>query len=289
MNVPISTIVGGNERGLRHMTWDEYREFPALNGSCLVEGRKSMLHLKYAWDHGRKDTDSMQFGRLLHCLLFEPKEVESRYVAWEGRRAGNDYKAFCDEAEANGAEVIRADGEYSLATALEAAQGFLRSDRVQGLISSGQAEQSVLSVECGLQCKGRLDWVSASEHILTDLKTTAEIEPTLFGRSFFRFGYDLKLGLYRRWLNAVTNDQWPVEVIVLENHPPYDVAVVPVPDAVLDNGVEKALEIIGRVATAIEADQWPGIAAGDFAPLAVPYHEMVEDTLKSEVKFSDEV
>ena len=39
-----------------------------------------MLHLKYQWDHGFKSTDAMQWGRLLHCLLFEPAEVEAEYT-----------------------------------------------------------------------------------------------------------------------------------------------------------------------------------------------------------------
>jgi len=260
------------------MPWDEYLAFPALNGSVIVKGRKSPYHLKHEWDHGGGDSEAMQLGRLLHCLLFEPAEVEARYRAWSGTRRGNDYELFCATAAADGAEVVRAEGQYSLATALEAAKSFLGDSRVQSLISSGQAEQTVLVVENGLQCRGRLDWVSASEHVLTDLKTAAEIEPELFGRSFYRYGYDIKLGLYRRWLDAVTGDHWPVEVVVLESKPPYDIAVIPVPDAVLDAGVDKALEIIGRVRQAIETDTWPGVAGGDLMPLHVPFWAMVEET-----------
>jgi len=277
MNEPIVSVLNGSRTGLVDMTWDEYRAFPALNGSCIVHGRKSLLHLKYAWEHGRPDTDAMQYGRLIHCLLFEPREVEARYQSWEGRRAGNDYKQFLADAESTGAEVIKATGQYSLESATEAVQGFLRSARVQALIAAGRAEQTVLAVEDGVQVKGRLDWVSTAEHVLTDLKTTAEIEPALFGRTFFRYGYDLKMGLYRRWLNAATHDTWPVECIVLESSPPYDVAVIPVPDAVLYRGVEKALRILQRVKRALDADQWPGI--GDALQLVVPYNEILEDEL----------
>ena len=279
MTQPISSIVGGTRTELCLMFWEDYKAFPALNGSTIVHGRKSMLHLKHAWDHGREDTDAMQFGRLVHCLLFEPSEVTARYRAWEGRRAGNDYELFCAEAEIAGAEVVRAAGEYSLASAIEAAHGFLRNERVQRLIEAGQAEQTVLAVEDDLQCKGRLDWVSTVEHVLTDLKSAARIEPAIFGKAFFDFGYDIKLGLYRRWLDRVTNDHWPVEVILLESRAPYDVIVMPVPDAVLDEGVDKALGIIQKVRQAIEADEWPGVSGGDdLMPLVVPYYEMVEET-----------
>lgn len=274
---PIKSIVGGNRKELLPMSWTEYLSFPALNGSVIVKGRKSLLHLKSEWDNGGEDSDAMQFGRMLHCLLFEPREVESRYRPWTGRRAGNEYRDYCEDAAAAGAEAVKATGEYSLESALEAAPSYLGNAKVQALIKAGQAEQTILWPECGLQCKGRLDWVSTAEHVLTDVKSAAEIEDRLFGKAFFRYGYDLKLGLYRRWLQLVTGEQWPVQVIVLENKRPYDVAIVPVPDAVLDQGVDKALRIIERVAVAIEHDYWPGVARGDYYPLAVPFFEMQEE------------
>lgn len=274
---PIESILGGTRRELLSMSWEEYKKFPALNGSTIVHGRKSMLHLKHAWDDGREDTDAMQFGRLIHCLLFEPDEVASRYLPWGGTRRGNDYNLFCAEAEAAGAEVVKLDGQYSLASAIEAADGFLKNKRVQQLIKEGQAEQTVLDHFNGVQFKGRLDWVSTCEHTLTDLKTSAEISEQLFGKSFFKFGYDIKLGMYKLCLDNVTRDRWPVEVIVLESKPPYDVAVIPVPDAVLDAGVEKAMVIIEKVKTAIETDYWPGVAGDDLMPLHVPFYEMADE------------
>ncbi len=275
---PISSIIGGTRRELVHMPWPEYCSFPALNGSVIVRGRKSLLHLKHEWEHGGEDTEAMQFGRLLHCLLFEPSEIENRYRSWVGRRAGNDYESFCAEAEAAGAEVVRQSGEYSMDRALEAAQGFLCNSRVQALISAGQAEQTVLWTEEDVQTKGRLDWVSTSEHVLVDLKSANDISDKLFGAAFFRYGYDLKLGLYRRWLQGVTGDRWPVEVIALESKPPYDVATIPIPDAVLDSGVDKALAIIASVRQAIATDQWPGVAGNEPYPLVVPFYEMAEET-----------
>lgn len=282
MNHPISSIVGGDRRELISTCWDEYLDLAALNPSTIVHGRKSLLHLKYAWDKGFEDTEAKQWGRLVHCLLFEPSQVEARYWSWEGRRQGNAYKDFYAKAQLEGAEVVRAEGQYSLKTAIEAAQSFLGDARVQALIAAGRSEMVVLAPECGLQCKGRLDWISGAEHVLTDLKTAAEIEEKLFGKSFFNFGYDIKLGLYKRWLDLVTGDHWPVEVIVLESKPPYDVGVMPVPDAVLDAGVDKGLGIIKKVARAIETDEWPGVSGGSHLTLHVPYWEMQEELTEFE-------
>ncbi len=288
MKQSIASTIGGTRQELLSMPWEEYKAFPALNCSTIVKGQTSMLHLKHQWDHGFKSTDAMQWGRLVHCLLFEPAEVETMYWPWKGVRRGKAYDECCIRAEVAGAEVVREDGAYSMATALEAAQGFLRNSRVHELIAAGQAEQTVLTPEDGFQCKGRLDWVSTSEHILTDLKTTAEIEGELFGKTFFRFHYDIKLGMYRRWLNSVTNDQWPVEVIVMESSAPYDVAVVPVPDAVLDAGVEKGLALIAKVRHANEVDEWPGVANDQPMPLVVPYWAMADETEQDNIRLEDE-
>jgi len=274
----IDEVQNGSRRELCSMPWDEYRALPALNGSAIVHGRKSLLHLRHAFEHGRPDTDAMQFGRLIHCLLFESAEVEKRYRVWSGRRAGKDWKEFQAQAQLDGREVVKDEGQYSLAAACEAADGFLANARVQQLIKAGQPEQTVLAVEHGLQCKGRIDWISTECAVLTDLKTSSQIEPELFGRSFFRFGYDLKLGLYQRWLSARTDKRWPVEVIVLESTPPYDVTVIPIPDAVLDRGVEKAMLIIQRVQRALETDTWTGV--GESLQLVVPYTEMLDDDLE---------
>ncbi len=271
---PIKSIVGGTRNELCAMPWDEYLAYPALNPSTIVHGRKSMLHLKHAWDNRGDDSDAMLFGRAQHCLLFEPREFERRYRPWEGRRAGNAYEEFCAEAYAEGAEVIKATGEYSQESAIEATHGFLAHPLIQRMIAAGKAEQSILCVENGMQCKGRLDWISASEHCISDLKTARDITARAFGRAFYTFGYDIKLGLYKRWLDAVTKDTWPVNVICLESKAPYDVAVVPVPDAVLESGVKRGMAIITRVKQCMERNEWPGVAGHELYPLDVPAWEM---------------
>ena len=286
MNQPISSIVGGQRKELADMSWEEYRAFPALNGSVIVEGRRSLRHLHYAWHHGREDTDALQFGRLLHCLLFEPREVESRYRAWEGRRGGKEYKLFCEEAVADGAEVVKSEGEYSMEKALAATGNFFGNARVKELIKAGEAEKTVLCPEADLQCKGRLDWVSTAEHVLTDLKTAAEIEPRLFGASFFRYSYHLKLGLYQRWLQEVTGEKWPCEIILLESKPPHDTAVVEVSNEILEAGAETALRIIEKVAVAIEKDEWPDISGeAKYLPLHVPYYVTAAEGEEEQVEF----
>lgn len=283
----ISSVLGGTRVELcENMPRDQYDAIPALNPSRLVNAIRrskplvlSARHFRWGWDHPRKDTDAMRWGRAVHTLLFERNLFPEQYTYWSERRQGKVWEAFRDEALAAGQDVLTANQYFD---ALVAAKRFVDEPLVQDLIRAGKPEVGVLACEEGLQCKGRMDWIS-SAGALVDLKTAASIESGAFGRSFFAYHYDVKLGLYQRWLSKVSPCQLPVTVICLENKPPFDVAVVPVPQAVLDEGVEKALRVIRLVKTCIETDRWPGIAGGMEYPLEVPQYVMDE-----EVEWEDE-
>ncbi len=274
MKPPIESIVDGTRKELLAMPWAEYLAYPALNPSTIVVGRKSMRHLRQSWEGDDEDSDAKLWGRAMHCLLYEPREFPGRYRPWDGRRAGNAFAEFEAEAIASGAEVIRRSGKLSFDEALLAAESFLQHALVCQIIKAGKWEQTVFAVECGLQCKGRIDGISTAAHCISDLKTSNDISARKFGKTFACFGYHIRLGLYQRWLAGIIGEYLPVQVICLESKRPYDVAVVPVPQPVLDSGTEKGLKIIGRVAECIEKDEWPGICSNEPYPLDFPVYEM---------------
>ena len=284
MRPKISSIVGGERREMLSMPWEEYKDYPALNASTIVTAcvdgdAISMLALKDSWDNGSEDSEAKQFGRLLHCVLFEPGDVLNRYRTWEGTRTGNEYKELLAEAKAAGAEVVKAtEGKYPMSSAIAATHNFLADARVRAAIEAGEAEKMILTTECGLQCKCRLDWISQSANELWDLKSTRTMNRRLFGRDFFGFHYGIKLGLYQRWLQRATGKEWPVMVAMVQNTRPYDYATVPIPAAVLETGVEMGLRIIKQVAESIKADKWPGVAKGEFYPLHIPGYVIEDET-----------
>lgn len=285
----ISGILGGTRSELvENLDWDAYKGLVAMNPSTLVHGTKSMRHLKWAWDHGRGDTPSMQWGRAVHCLLFEPKKFATHYACWHGRRAGNDYKDFVAECEERGREVLAEEGRFSYNSALQAAESFVGEPLVQEFIKAGKPEVTVFAVEQGIQCRGRVDWLSSSR-MLVDLKTAKDITARGFGRDFYKYHYDIKLGMYRRWVSRVTQFAWPVTVICLENEPPYDVAVVPIPDAVLERGVEKGLAIMHKLPGCIKEDHWPGVSGGGEYYLDTPTWEMDDDDLEGAEEVEGEI
>jgi len=277
------------------MPWEEYKAFPAMNGSTLSRGIRSMLDLRHSWDNPKEDTDSMLWGRAVHCLCLEPGEFLNRYVPWEGaRRQGKAYEEFAIEAAVAGKEVLTLNQWYA---AQRAALAFVKNPRVKPLIASGKAEQTVLATEMGMQHKGRLDWVSSPvctpeydcpNGVIADLKTSADIHHHAFGRVFYKFHYDMKLGLYQRWWEAATGLRLPVFVMCLQGDPrgskdrPHDVAVIPIPDAVLDRGVRTGLEAIRNLREAIATNFWPGVDGGEEYFLDTPPWEMGDEMVEFE-------
>jgi hypothetical protein len=270
------------------MPFEAYRNSPAMNASTIKAAWKgksiSMLNLKHAFEHGREDTEAMLFGRALHCLMFEPDTFESRYASFDGRRDARtkEYQKFL--ADHAGAEVLKKSGQYSWDAAMLAAKAFLRCEEIQPLTEHGKGEVTIFTPELGMQCRARLDWISTSAKVLTDMKTAADVSEEGFGRQFFGLKYDVQLGFYRHVFRKVTGHDWPVKVLAVENKPPHEVVVYDVPESVLDQGTEKAFRILRMVRNCIDTGKWPGVSSGVSVPLFIPSWEM-----ETEVEWSEEL
>lgn len=283
MPSPISDILLGTRSEIIYdLEWDDYCDLPAMNPSTLVHGLKpsgSMKHLKYCWDHAggpvsdKAPAGPLVWGRALHCLLFEPQLFPVKYQCWDGRRAGNEYKAYARDAAESGAEVLNT-AQYE--SVLAAGRSFADCAELRPLIASGRAEVTILTVEDGVQMRHRLDWINGTPTLIVDLKSTRSLQPRLFSADFYRFFYDVKLGLYQRAIEQVTGIRYPVKVIVLEKKPPFDVAIMPVDDAVLERGARKGMEVLAKLKECIATDTWPGIGSEDYV-LQTPEWEMDEE------------
>jgi hypothetical protein len=261
------------------MTWDEYRGLTALNPSSICRCDKSELHVRYALLDGDKDTPSLQKGRALHCALLESQRFTEAYEAADTRRT----KKVVEAAAERGVELLLPqDFDVIVETALRASQ----NADLQRFIRKGQAEVSVFTGEHGCQCKGRIDWVSADPLAILDVKTAREIDERNFSRAFYRYHYDVKLGLYQRWLQRLMDvPNIPVYLLIVENQGPWDCAVVPrsagepapIPDAVLMRGADKGLRWIERIKACLESDEWPGQGDVDDWVLQTPVWEMDEE------------
>jgi len=249
------------EEIVERMGWPEYNAYPAMRCSALKQGTKSMKHVRSAVMTPREDTDAMAWGRLVHCLLTEPKAVTEQWVPCDCGGRGTKKCARAME-EAGGKEVIRETGALSLESALIACDAWLSEPTIQSLLLRAKPEVSGFIGEFGVQCKFRADAVK--ENRLIDFKTTREIEMEKFERQFIRLGYDIQLGLYERWLRRLLGYKAPMEVhvVCLENQPPFDVADRMVPEPVREFGERRGLRLLEQVRRCMDADHWPGVGDG---------------------------
>ena len=261
------------------MSWDDYRGATALNPSSICRCDQSEFHAYHALTEPSTDSPSLQKGRALHCALLEPERFEASYEPAETRRT----KKVVEEAAERGIELLLPqDFDSVVATALVAS----KNADLQRFIKAGSAEVSVFTTEYGCQCKGRLDWVSADPLAILDVKTAREIDERNFSRAFYRYHYDVKLGLYQRWLQQEMGvPSIPVYLLLVENHAPWDSALVPrcdgeaipLPEAVLMRGAAKGLAWIERLKECLIRGSWPGHGSvGDWT-LQTPVWEMGDD------------
>lgn len=258
-----------------NLPFDEYQAIAALNPSLIKIGVKSMKHLRWAMDHPQPSTDAMVIGNACHTAVFEHGELDNRFLVFDGVRNKNHhaYQEVLAEAEETGKLIIRSKDLQEVA---EMGLAVATDPVVKPLITAGRAEVSLTTDEADVLCKGRLDWICSTQGFC-DLKTCRDISAHAFGAAFYRYGYDISLGLYQRWLVRLRNQPEPCFLLCVEKEAPYDVAVVPVPQAVLDQGAEKGLRVIERYKECLESGDWPGIANGEEYYLHVPQWAMAED------------
>lgn len=260
----------GHNEVVEGMEREDYDHVVGMNPSTLVAGTDSMRHLFHLWNNPRPDKPAYVWGRAAHTLYFEPAYFGTRYTIWHERRQGNAWKSFAGEAAAKGMEVLKPD-EYQ--GVLDASQSFLANEEVMALVKSGKPEVTLLCVEEDLQCRGRVDWIGSDE-IMVDLKTTRNINRRAVSRDFYKYHYDIKLACYRRWFRLLTRRQLRVVVVWLENKPPYACRTMEIPEAVMDRGEVKALELLDAVRECLATGIWPDSdPEGDFY-LETPSWEM---------------
>ncbi len=242
-----------NSRLSFNVPFAEYLGWPELSRSTLKEGRRSMLHLKAAWDgeSRKKVTDDMTFGSAGHVAFLEPSQVQNKVAVWDsdenGRRYGKKWDAFCQEHS----------GKYILTTS--------QNERLTGAVAALRRHPEVRrwldkidNVEVcsrgnihGVPFKARC--VALTSDPLIDLKFTDDCDPRAVVKSVIAFGYDLQAYLYTELFNR---DRFML--ICVEPEPPYDVVAYELSPAFIRCGKFIAGDLINQVKHAMENNRWPG-------------------------------
>ena len=269
----------GREEIVNGLSYADYDAEAGLRVSSVKSMAKSPLQFHWDWDHPRASSDAMCWGTAVHTLILEPGNFADEVACWYGadRRTKAGKSAWAEFQEESVGKIILKEDEYN--GVLTAGRRASADPLIAPLMRSGNREVCGWTVEDGFQCKFRADWLTV-EGQLVDVKTTRNIEPHKFSRNFFTFGYHIQLGLYSHWLKRLTGHEWPACVVAIENHPPYDCAVYPVADMILDMGRAAGLGLIGEIRDCLDRDEWPGVSRGNSVPIEVPQWVLESEELE---------
>jgi len=230
----------------------QYLARKELSQSVLKVGRKSMKHLKAAWDEEIQTvpTDDMILGSALHTAFLEPEQMPNRVVKWTGgARRGKEWEQF---------KAYNADKYILTENMHEQLVGMCKSLRqhreVRAWLSHIEdVEVSGFGMVNGVRMKGRIDALTSDP--LIDLKKVADGDKGLFRKNALWLGYHIQAAVY---CELFQRDRFIL--MTVESDPPYDVVPWQISDDLMKRGRQEMHQLLDRVADCIEKNRWPGRA-----------------------------
>jgi exodeoxyribonuclease VIII len=251
----------------------------AANWSSIKYLGISAKHYLHALSTPRTDTDALKLGRLVHCLVLEPEQVNGRYTVEPrfnkamknetaiargysgGKEAAAEWLANVGDREPVGSEMY--------ATAYAMAQAVLADPVAAPIVSSGWSEARIewTDAETGILCRGRPDHLGSG--ILADLKTTRNL--SRFENDVARFGYFAQLawyldGLHTAGLQTIGDPC----LIAVESVAPYDVLVLTFNEDDLNVGRRVYRACLNQLSECRRTGRWPGVSNGVARRVVLP-------------------
>ncbi len=245
-------------------SYEEYHATKAVSNSGISLLLKCPAKFR-AWQDGeaeRQDTDAFLFGRVLHCLSFEPDKFGERYAIKRengATKAGKEEKSI---AESSGLKQIKLE---SWDMANEMADAVRRKDRVKKYLSLPdiKCEVSVYWSEewdgVNIPCKARIDAMATVPGLgvtPADLKSTKDASPIGFGKSIYDYGYHRQAAWYLRGLDAVGVGATNFMLFAVEKFAPYIVTAGPLAQRAIDLGKEKCEQALSIYAESTKSGKW---------------------------------
>lgn len=242
------------------MTEPEYRAMDAVNWSTakVILDKSPRHYLHAVKNQGEEDSDTLAFGRLFHCLLFEPAEVEARFVTWTGNvRNGGVWEAFREEHA--GRTIIKNADEYARAARMAEAA---RTNPVLAPYIDGARYEVTLQwtdPATGLACKARLDWIHEPSHTIIDPKTMVDLSPRAVANAIARYRYHGQLAHYAAAVEHALG--WRPErraLFGIEKSEPYDTGLFFLDEDTIEAGEDDVRRALATIAECRATGWWPG-------------------------------
>lgn len=218
--------------------------------SRLKRMGKSPAHYRAWFDQEEPDSPAKRFGRLVHAVV-----LGGKYVVYDGERRGNAWKAF-QAANADAEIVLRREAEEALRVA-EA----IGMHRDASELLRGGHEQELAWMSDGRACGARLDVIG--DRFVTDLKTSASVEPGWFVRNATRMGYHAQMSWYMQAARIALKSRFDdAYVVAVEGRFPHVVTCFRLTTQALDMGDRLWRGWWEQLMNCERSDSWPPYALG---------------------------
>jgi hypothetical protein len=257
----------------------DYYQIPYESASGLKSILTSPKLYRYYRDNDTVETDPMRLGTAAHCAVLEPRLYNARFAIWSERadsgkmspRSKNNSKWTGFLASNADREILTEDQDRdarAIASAVMAHPGAAR------LLEEGRAEVPIMWEHRGVACKSKLDWMHPD--CIVDLKTTRSL--ATFASQAARARIPFQMAMYQAAVAYECEGSTPpARLIVVENQPPFDVAVFRVPEDTLAVGrrdMERAFDLLLHCR---ERNEWPGLGAEELELVLPAWADISDD------------
>lgn len=269
------------------LTNEEYHARPEIGASMINTFRNSRRKFfrRYVEKSipGIKPTEAMDFGTVVHCLLFEPENIDTVLapmapsVAPDGkkwlRRKGSDHEMWWEEYEesCNGLISLTAKRIEDAKLVVDSIHNTPRAARM--LERDGQSEHSIFWTdnETGLELKCRVDWFL--QPVSFDLKTSRDPTPAEFSKQVANLGYYLSRAHYHDGIAALTGENPMMIHVAAESAAPFRVCMYDLNDVDRDGNSLGRIQLrtaLRQIAECFESGDWSDPWEHDVIELRLP-------------------
>lgn len=231
---------------------DAYHADPALGSTSLKTlATRTPAHWKWESEHP-VHKDVYDLGTVAHSLILEDDESGVTVIDVDDKR-GAKWTVPADAAK-NAGKIPLKTSEWEQVKGMR--DSVMSHPLARAAFTDHRAEESVFWDEGGQMFKCRPDaW---KDGLLVDLKTTVNADPSEFGRTAYKLGYEQSADHYTDGVRRATGELLPFIFVLVEKSPPYLVSVVQLDDDALAAG--RALNDRAKriYADCLATDTWPG-------------------------------
>jgi len=247
------------------MNEKEYNSAEGIRRSDLWKMEDSPEKFKYFIEHPMERTPAMAFGSACHKFILENDDFGSEYalapnVDRRTKAGKEEWEGFISSI--GGREPITQDDNQIMIEMYEAIE---RCPLARKLIfGKGETETAFFwtDPETGEKCKIKTDRMVKYNRRLyvVDYKTCLTAETNRFNSEIFRLGYHFQAGMYTEGvIHGKKLRKRPGFLFVAqEKKAPYSVNVIEVSEEVMNAGVSKFHELLGKYHDCKVLDRWAG-------------------------------